>query len=81
MTCREHIEKFLCDYLENELPDEKRTEFERHLGLCPECVAFLDCYRKTIEAERKSCCEMKNPELAQIPERLVKAILAARGKC
>lgn len=77
-TCREQIEKFLCDYVCGELPDIERIEFEKHLTDCPCCGAYLESYKVTIQAERSSCCHKKNPELAEVPDDLVKAIVAAR---
>ncbi len=52
ITCRELIER-LDDYVERTLPDEFRADVERHLGVCPSCVAYTESYRRTIElAER-----------------------------
>ncbi len=80
MTCREHIEQFLCDYVNGELPREQAAAFERHIACCKPCMLYLDSYRKTIAAERACCCHVKNPELAAVPEELVKAIMATLGK-
>ena len=37
MTCKEFVD-FLMDYLDRQLPEQSRTEFERHIEECPECV-------------------------------------------
>ena len=76
MTCREVID-FLMDYSSGELDPAIRKEFERHLGLCPPCVAYLDTYQKTVELEKSLC----DPDGAAppIPEDLVQAILSARA--
>lgn len=75
-TCREVID-FLGQYVEGELPEAQRSEFERHLELCPPCVRYLDSYRDSIRLARDACAEA--PTEAP-PESLVRAILAARAK-
>ncbi len=76
MTCRE-LHDFLAAYLDHELPPEQLSEFERHLRRCPPCVRYLDTYRKTIEICRAAVAP---PVHEPIPEKLVRAILAARAK-
>lgn len=78
MTCREVIE-FLMDYTSGELPHEVRAEFERHLELCPPCVAYLHTYEQTRELARHACISQDKPVDADVPEELVRAILAARA--
>jgi anti-sigma factor RsiW len=73
VTCRQ-ITDFLMEYLEGALPPEQRREFERHLAVCPSCVAYLDSYRRT--AAMASELGSGTPDHA-IPEPLVHAILAA----
>ena len=79
ITCREVI-TFLLDYLSNELPPDREREFERHLAVCPSCVAYLKTYKESVRLGKKvlgSEAETPPPELA--PE-LVAAILASRGR-
>ena len=78
-TCREQIENFLCDYACGELPEEQRAEFERHLAICPACRTYVENYTAAIKCSRVCSCHIKNPELAAVPDALVKAILAARA--
>ncbi len=78
ITCRELVE-FLCDYESGELPEAQRAEFERHLAVCPPCVRYLDSYRTTIVIGKR-CCDEASRNLPEMPEALVKAILAARSK-
>lgn len=73
MTCR-HIIDFLMDYLNGELPADQRATFDRHLALCPPCVAYLKTYEDTVKLER---CLGEHP-CEEIPDELVQAILAAR---
>jgi anti-sigma factor RsiW len=77
--CRAQINEFLSGYVQGELPEPQREVFEQHLIDCPPCREYLDSYRMTIDACRVACCHKKNPELAAIPNQLIKAILAARS--
>lgn len=78
MNCRELIE-FLVDYRDGHLPPEQRAEFERHLAICGPCVTYLKTYEQTIRLA-KCCCGEDRPVPADVPEELVKAILAARRR-
>jgi anti-sigma factor RsiW len=78
MTCQEIID-FLMRYLDGELADEERRILEEHLGECPPCVAYLETYRQTIQVSRCACAARENP-CEEIPEALVKAIVAACRK-
>ena len=77
MTCREFAD-FLADYLSGALSPKTRAQFERHLELCANCVAYLSNYRDTI-ALGKAAVDDDDAQLpTDVPEGLVKAILAAR---
>lgn len=75
MTCQELI-GFLGRYLDDELSAAVRRRFEGHLGVCPDCVSYLHSYRLTITLGRAACVDEEVPE--EVPEDLVRAILAAR---
>jgi anti-sigma factor RsiW len=47
-TCRDATD-LLLDFVSGELDFKTNIEFERHLEVCPDCVAFLNTYKKTIE--------------------------------
>jgi len=49
--CRE-ITDLLVDYMAGELNPEIVAAFEAHLLLCPDCVAFLNTYKKTVQTTR-----------------------------
>ena len=71
--------EFMMDYLSNELPEDSRAIFERHLTACPHCVRYLKTYQTTITLCREA---FDVPPMrtvpAEIPEALVQAILAAQ---
>lgn len=77
ITCKE-LADFLADYVANELRADQLAEFERHMRVCPPCVAYLNNYRQAIEMGRQALCCDDAAAVTDIPEELVKAILAAR---
>lgn len=78
MTCRELVQ-FLMSYLDGELSQAERTLFEEHLGECPDCVAYLATYREAVRLGKAVCSgEVAVP--SEVPDDLVRAILAARGQ-
>ena len=77
MTCADFV-SFFDDYVSEELPTEQRRVFERHIGICPECVVYLESYRTTIALAKAALCEQTQQAPCAMPEGLVRAILAAR---
>ena len=77
MTCREMVE-FLMGYLESDIPEAQRAEFERHIQLCPPCLDYLETYKKTIRLGKTVCQAEEDAVSGDVPEELVQAILAAR---
>jgi|CXWL01.1.fsa_nt_gi anti-sigma factor RsiW len=81
ITCKQLLD-FILDYVEESLPPEQRAEFERHLQVCPSCVAYLDGYRRTI-ALGKAALQARIPVTEEpahgfAPKSLIDAVLAAR---
>jgi anti-sigma factor RsiW len=37
------------DYITCELEPDIATELEKHLSICPDCVAFMNIYKKTTD--------------------------------
>lgn len=73
ISCRD-FEDFIIQYLEDELPWNKRVIFKVHLKACKECRNYLDAYRLSMAATKEALAQ---EELPVVPEDLVKAILAA----
>lgn len=48
-TCKQ-IADLLVDYLTDNLRPKLKQEFARHLSLCPDCVSFVNTYRKTVQS-------------------------------
>ncbi len=78
LTCREFVE-FLMAYQSGELPAGQRAVFEEHLGDCPDCATYLRTYQQTVRIE-KIACGCGDPVPDDVPEELIRAILAARGR-
>ena len=78
MNCRDFID-FLMAYVNHDLPQEQATEFERHIRDCPPCVNYLDTYRETVKCGKVAFAP-ENIDCEEIPDKLVQAIVAARGK-
>jgi anti-sigma factor RsiW len=80
MTCCELLD-FIDDYLDGGLSPEVREVFEKHMGKCRPCKAYLDTYMQTVSASR-GCCEdavRHDSACDSLPAELVRAILAACG--
>ena len=76
ITCRELLD-FLYLYLENELPEDRHAEFDRHLAVCDACREYIRRYQDTIRLGRSAYADSGT---ADVPEELVRAILDARRK-
>lgn len=74
-SCKDCID-FLIDYLDGTLPEAKRSEFELHLELCPPCHRYLMQYQATVRLGQDAMRELASHDPP--PEKLIKAILAAR---
>lgn len=62
-TCKDEV-ALIADYLAGALNPPVLAAFERHVGQCPDCMAFLRTYKKTIEATRAF---MKMSSLKTVP--------------
>ena len=79
MTCREFAD-FMLNYLSDELSAESRAAFEYHLSLCTNCQRYLASYRETVKLGKRAFEDDGAEVPSQVPEALVKAILAARPR-
>jgi predicted anti-sigma-YlaC factor YlaD len=77
LTCRD-VADFVAGYLANELGPQARSLFEEHLAECPDCVAYLRGYADTVRLTKDAYAV--DAVEAGVPERLVRAIVAARRK-
>lgn len=67
-TCKQ-ISELIVDYVSNRLNPTVTREFERHLSICPDCVSFVQTYRKTIATTGSI-------RVATLPAKLRKNVLA-----
>jgi anti-sigma factor RsiW len=47
LTCQQLVE-LVTDYLDGALPPRERKRFERHIGGCPHCTAYLQQLQVTL---------------------------------
>ena len=79
LTCQDVI-ALLVDYLEATLTPDTATAFERHLEICPPCVAYLRTYRKTQElAGAAGRVEMPEEVKARLRELLLRQLTQGEG--
>ena len=76
MNCQQFTQ-FIMDWLDGELPADQAQVFETHIGLCPPCENYLAQYKSTVELARDCVPDEVVP--TEIPEELVRAILAAKA--
>jgi anti-sigma factor RsiW len=79
VTCREFAD-FMADYLAGELSPDLRRSFDHHLGLCVNCQRYLTSYREAVALGKRAFADDDAALPADVPEELVKAILAARSR-
>jgi anti-sigma factor RsiW len=77
--CREFVE-FLDDYVSRMLPEAERKAFDAHLAACPSCVAYMKTYQATVRAGRRVFTSREGSAPGDVPEELVRAVLAACRK-
>ena len=79
MTRREFI-TFLLEYVSGELPASEHAQFEAHLDVCPDWLAYLKSYKMTIKlrAAAYADTDLDQAISQDAPEELVQAILYAR---
>lgn len=78
ITCSE-FESFVLAYLEDDLAPRQKSVFELHLKVCRECRDYLVLYRASLDLA-KGALEIDRDRLENdIPEDLVKAVIAARN--
>jgi anti-sigma factor RsiW len=79
LTCRE-VADFLMAYEDGELAPAERREFDAHLAVCPDCVAYLASYRATVALGKRAFADEDAAAADEVPEELVAAVLAARQR-
>lgn len=68
-TCRQVILDLLVEYEDGTMAEPDRSDFERHIEMCPPCVRFLTTYRATGKT-----LKLLKPE--EIPSDLAQSVLA-----
>jgi len=50
-TCKQMTE-LVYDYLHDALGPRVKRDFTKHLAICPDCISFLNTYKKTVQITR-----------------------------
>jgi len=79
LTCREFAD-FLMDYLSGEMASDTRQTFDSHLNECINCRRYLTSYEETVKLGKRAFDDERAAVPADVPEALVKAILATRER-
>jgi anti-sigma factor RsiW len=79
VTCREFAD-FMMDYLSGDLPADVRAKFDDHLTLCTNCRRYLTSYAESVKLGRRAFDDDAAELSADVPDDLVKAILASRRR-
>lgn len=72
--------EFLAEYIDGRLPAPRLDLFNGHLAACPSCVSYLSSYREAVRLGRAAFRGPDEPAPADVPDELVRAILAARRR-
>ncbi len=82
LVCRDFV-ALLLQYLAGELPADHVAVFDRHLGECPSCVAYMKTYQQAVRMGREAM-RAAGEDVAPLPDdlatNLVSALLAVRGR-
>lgn len=76
ITCQQLID-FLDEYVSGAMDAPRRKTLDEHIAVCPDCVNYVDSYRKTIELGKAALSRVDSPAPADVPVGLVKAVLSA----
>ncbi len=79
LTCQQFVE-FIRDHMEGSLPADVSASFKAHIALCPPCVDYLDALHKTRDIAKLACTHPDDELPPDLPEGLVRAVLASRRK-
>ena len=68
----------MMDCFSGELYSDTRRSFDQHLSLCANCRKYLGSYEETVKLGKRAFDDEDAALPPDVPEDLVKAILAAR---
>ena len=79
MISCEEFEDFILAYLDGEVTRRQKLVFEMHLGMCRECREYLRTYQASLQLAKDAMATSDAEIPEDVPEDLVKAVLAARN--
>jgi len=78
ITCKRATD-LIIDYLDGELDPGINSAFEEHLGECPDCVAFLKTYKKTVQIFKSVYRDMSSKKMNKRVEKTIKESIKGKG--
>jgi anti-sigma factor RsiW len=79
ITCREFVNR-LGAYTDGELTGEPRKEMETHASECEQCAQYRNSYAAAIKLAKESVARDNLNADAEMPESLVRSIIASRKR-
>ena len=76
ITCKDFAD-FIGRFLDGDLSDAEKKEFDGHMEICPSCIDYLESI-KTTQGCCKGMCDEGADVPADVPEELIQAILEAK---
>jgi anti-sigma factor RsiW len=71
----------LTDYVNGRLDPSLEEAFDRHVSICPDCVAFLNTYKKAVQLAKSFLSqELASPNLERIKGSLEGKVRRASGR-
>ncbi len=79
ITCR-RVTSLIAAYVGGELDPEAAAAFEAHVRDCDDCVAFLNTYRKSVEATRRLRYDTLPPKLQDRALKVIRQKIVRRPR-
>jgi anti-sigma factor RsiW len=76
ISCKE-LCKFLCDYVDGDLPTDQQHNFRAHVEHCGPCREYLRQYETTIRLSKACMCP--GPKPPPVPDEMIQAIMKTLG--
>lgn len=80
MSCKD-IEKYLVDYFDNRLSEEKLKYFNSHLNICSECRVMVDAQKKWLSQHRyelKSQSNLSDEEILKLKRSIMDSVRSSQ---
>lgn len=81
LTCKTAT-SLIAKYISADLDPKLELSFAEHLRVCPDCIAFLNTYKKTVELARSFLSQdLPDPSLEQVQTGVVRNVRKTKTGC